>query len=57
MSFKRDWYDAALLRLQDSKLKKGYQPVSRERLLEIWPTFDQDLTSRLTWCLLTDTTR
>jgi len=57
MSFKRDVYGMTLLRTQHSKEGKGYKAIDRTKLLEIWPGFDDDLASRLTWCVLTDRVR
>ena len=57
MSFKRDTYGAELVRTQRGKESKGYKPISRAELVEIWPAFEEDLASRLTWCVLTDNVR
>ncbi len=52
MQFKGDITGWDLEKLQDSKLKKGYQSISEARLMEIWPTFIADAEAKLMWDVL-----
>jgi hypothetical protein len=45
--FKADTSGAELDKLERSKLKKGYQGISRARLEEIWPTFGEESSEKL----------
>lgn len=52
MQFKADVTGFELEKLTATKLKKGYVKITREKLLEIWPTFIQEAESKLMWDVL-----
>jgi hypothetical protein len=52
MNFKSDRVGEKVWRLEDSKREKGYKSITFEKLLEIWPTFQDDLQTRLSFCTL-----
>lgn len=52
MQFKADTTGHELDKLRDSKLKKGYVQISREKLFEIWPTFIEEAEAKLMWEVL-----
>jgi hypothetical protein len=52
MQFKADVTGYELKKLSQSKLKKGYNKITSERLLEIWPTFIEEAEGKLMWEIL-----
>lgn len=52
MQFKADVTGDDINKLRTSKLKKGYVKITRDRLLEIWPTFIQEAEEKLMWDVL-----
>lgn len=52
MQFKADTTGHHLTKLVESKLKKGYDAISENKLFEIWPTFIQEAEAKLMWEVL-----
>lgn len=52
MQFKADTTGYSLDKLREGKLKKGYKQISRDKLLEIWPTFIEEAEAKLMWDVL-----
>jgi hypothetical protein len=53
LSFKRDTeYYARGVKYK--KANKGYSEINEKQLTDIWPTFGNDLSKRLTLCILKD---
>jgi predicted DNA-binding WGR domain protein len=52
MQFKADVTGDALMKLVASKKKKGYQQITSDRLIEIWPNFIQEAEAKLMWEVL-----
>lgn len=52
MQFKADVTGHELDKLRGSKLNKGYERISRDKLLEIWPTFIEEAEAKLMWDVL-----
>ena len=43
--------------LSEKKQDKGYEPVSEDKLRQVWTTFDDDLQSRLCFAILANKVR
>ena len=52
MQFKADKTGDALNRLARSKYTKGYDRINTEKLLEIWPTFNEEMEMKLSFEIL-----
>ncbi len=52
MQFKSDISGYDLDKLVNSKLKKGYDKISNQKFLEIWPSFVQECEEKLMWDVL-----
>ena len=52
MSFKEDTMTYSVVNLKTSKEKKGYKEIDYKKLLEIWPDFEDTLSQRFTFFLL-----
>lgn len=52
MQFKPDVTGETLSKLVRSKLKKGYNKITADKLIEIWPTFIQEAEAKLMWDIL-----
>ena len=53
MQFKTDSYNEELWQLIRNKIRKGYKQIDYNELLRIWPDFEDTLSVRFTWHLLT----
>ncbi len=53
MLFKTDKWGYDLQNLIHTKARKGYQQIDYDKLLKIWPDFEDKLSMRLTWHVLT----
>ena len=47
LHFKSDVTGNNLHKLRDSKVKKGYQRITAEKLIELWPNFEQEFSESL----------
>jgi hypothetical protein len=52
MQFKADVTGSDLNKLVSTKLRKGYNQINQSKLIEIWPTFDEEMTMKLTFEVL-----
>jgi len=52
MQFKADVTGRELDKLAGSKLKKGYNKISADQLISIWPTFISEAEGKLMWEVL-----
>lgn len=52
MQFKASNENYDLHKLVRSKIKKGYQSIEPAQLLEIWPTFNEEMKLKLTFEIL-----
>lgn len=52
MQFKADTTGPELDKLVGSKLRKGYDRITTQKLFEIWPTFIEECESKLMWNVL-----
>jgi len=52
MQFKADVTGYELDKLVNAKRKKGYVPITEDRLYQIWPTFKEDMEGKLIMELL-----
>ncbi len=52
MQFKADVTGHELDKLVQSKRRKGYQKISADKLIEIWPTFISESEGKLMWDVL-----
>lgn len=52
MQFKADVTGSDLNKLVSTKLRKGYNQIDQSKLIEIWPTFDEEMTMKLTFEVL-----
>lgn len=52
MQFKADTSGPELDKLIRSKLKKGYEKITQQKFLEIWPSFTKECEEKLMWDVL-----
>lgn len=55
--FKADVFDYNLGKLTDKKKDKGYRSINEAKLLEIWPTFYNDVEMKLCFDVLANKVR
>jgi hypothetical protein len=47
LHFKADQTGHTLRMLKESKVKKGYRSISETKLIELWPTFEEEFSQSL----------